>query len=359
MPSSHPVAQVTLYSGGDLASSEVRHPRFLIECITSSAHNVVHLIRTTYRANNLVRREVRRARSGPGLWPGPRRQARWAGRGSRVKGLPEGTRPEGAPLTLEGPAQTMRGAPVLALRQFTACGAPGATLTAWARCWRARQRDTAGHPGRSFPLICSRPILAVHSRGRQARRAEGAPLMLVKKILTASTWRPSSRPDASLATTARGSRIAPRWFGWSGRRRSPTRRRRHERVQSVVPGRVDHGLVPWAAVVLDFDPGIVARADDGADGEDAAGKAGAAVLGGVGGEFGGAQDHVICPQAAVEDGAQVSTDGADVLGAAGIGDLGGALPKYPGCWRVHGSSLQRLVHGLCIPERTLYLSDVQ
>jgi hypothetical protein len=30
--------------------------------------------------------EVRRVRFGPGLWPGPRRQARWAGRGSRVKG---------------------------------------------------------------------------------------------------------------------------------------------------------------------------------------------------------------------------------------------------------------------------------
>ena len=27
--------------------------------------------------------QVRRARSGPGLWPGPRRQARWAGRGLR------------------------------------------------------------------------------------------------------------------------------------------------------------------------------------------------------------------------------------------------------------------------------------
>src|SRR5437773_10846126 len=31
-------------------------------------------------------REVRRAHFGPGLWPGPRRQARWADRGSRVNG---------------------------------------------------------------------------------------------------------------------------------------------------------------------------------------------------------------------------------------------------------------------------------
>jgi hypothetical protein len=30
--------------------------------------------------------EVRRARFGPGLWPGPRRQARWAGRGSGAQG---------------------------------------------------------------------------------------------------------------------------------------------------------------------------------------------------------------------------------------------------------------------------------
>jgi hypothetical protein len=30
--------------------------------------------------------EVRRVRSGPGLWPGPRRQARWVARGSARKG---------------------------------------------------------------------------------------------------------------------------------------------------------------------------------------------------------------------------------------------------------------------------------
>src|SRR5207247_2316988 len=67
-------------------------------------------------------------------------------------------------------------------------------------------------------------------------------------------------------------------------------------VQSVVPGRIDHCLVPRAALVLDFDPRVMVRADHGADGEGAAGEAGAAVLGGVGGEFGGAQDHVVCPR---------------------------------------------------------------
>ena len=62
--------------------------------------------------------EVRRARFGPGLWPGPRRQARWGGRGlwrSRVG--PEDRFCEAVrndlrvPLTLEGPTRTMRGVP--------------------------------------------------------------------------------------------------------------------------------------------------------------------------------------------------------------------------------------------------------
>jgi hypothetical protein len=68
----------------------------------------------------------------------------------------------------------------------------------------------------------------------------------------------------------------------------------------------------------------VVRADDGADGEGAARETGAAVLGSVGSQFGGAQDHIIGPRAGIEDCAQVSADSADVLGAAGIGDLGGA-----------------------------------
>src|SRR5689334_21198862 len=55
-------------------------------------------------------------------------------------------------------------------------------------------------------------------------------------------------------------------------------------VQSVVPGRIDHSLVPGAAVVLDFDPHAEVWADYGPDREGAAGEAGAAVLGGVGGE---------------------------------------------------------------------------
>jgi hypothetical protein len=136
---------------------------------------------------------------------------------SGVKGLPEGTRPEGAPLTLEGPAQTMRGVPVPVLqrsrgfrrtrRDFdglvvvlagAAAGYGGdrtrpvtggtvrgsrraAGLASEGRgetCRPATVRSpvepqplTAGHPGRSFPLDSSRPSLAVHGLGREA----GAP----------------------------------------------------------------------------------------------------------------------------------------------------------------------------------------
>jgi len=64
--------------------------------------------------------EVRRARFGPGLGPGPRRQARRVGRGLRRSRVgPEDCFCEAVrnnlrvPLTLEGPTRTMRGAPAL------------------------------------------------------------------------------------------------------------------------------------------------------------------------------------------------------------------------------------------------------
>ena len=63
--------------------------------------------------------EVRRARFGPGLRPGPRRQARWAGRGLRGQRRAAGaSRAAGceAPLRLEGPARTMCGEPFSARR---------------------------------------------------------------------------------------------------------------------------------------------------------------------------------------------------------------------------------------------------
>jgi hypothetical protein len=61
-------------------------------------------------------------RFGPGLRPGPRRQARRVGRGLRRSRVgPEGRFCEAVrndlqvPLTLEGPTQKMRGVPVLGL----------------------------------------------------------------------------------------------------------------------------------------------------------------------------------------------------------------------------------------------------
>jgi hypothetical protein len=69
--------------------------------------------------------QVRRAPIGPGLRPGPRRQARWAGRGLRRSRVGPEDRFCGAvrndlrvPLTLEGPARTMRGVPAPALWSF-------------------------------------------------------------------------------------------------------------------------------------------------------------------------------------------------------------------------------------------------
>jgi len=128
-------------------------------------------------------------------------------------------------------------------------------------------------------------------------------------------------------------------------------------VQSVVPGRIDHSLIPGTAVVLDFDPNVTVLADRGPDSEGAAGQAGATVLGGVGRKFGGAQDRVVCPRTVVEDCAKASSDSANVLSAAWIGDLGGALPECSRCWGVHGSSLRW--SAVCNLERTLSPNTVQ
>ena len=61
----------------------------------------------------------------------------------------------GVPLTLEGPARTMRGVPPRA-GIVTAHGALVAQVTAWLWCWRARQRETAGTAdGRSPGVPCA------------------------------------------------------------------------------------------------------------------------------------------------------------------------------------------------------------
>jgi len=85
------------------------------------------------------------------------------------------------PLTREGPARIMRGVLASGCDIFTAPGAPGARVTAWPWYWRA----AAGYGGSPWPIIpldCSRPTLAAHGQGRQARRAEGAPLKLCRNL---------------------------------------------------------------------------------------------------------------------------------------------------------------------------------
>ena len=140
---------------------------------------------------------------------------------SRVNGAPQ-ARPAlagcGAPLA--GGASPDNARPA-GCDVFTASGASGAGASPWPWCWRARQRDTAGTAGgRSPGVLCAAarravglasegrgescrpatarplvnpgrlrrvtlaalpsqllaPVLAVHGRGRQARRAAGAPL---------------------------------------------------------------------------------------------------------------------------------------------------------------------------------------
>ena len=116
--------------------------------------------------------EVRRACFGPGLWPGPRRQARWVGRGlqgqrravgvSRVAGCE-------APLRLEGPTRTMCGVPPCRCDIFKASGALGASASAWLWCRRARQRDTTGTAGGRSPgprCAAARRAVGLASEGR-------------------------------------------------------------------------------------------------------------------------------------------------------------------------------------------------
>jgi hypothetical protein len=150
-------------------------------------------------------------RAWPLAWPSPSGPLGWQ-RLRRSRAGPEDRFCEAirndlqVPLTLEGPARTMRGiVPALvAVRRSLAIGALGASSSARPWCWRPRQRDTAGtaaaghrgcrarqpsrlvgfrpkgaakscrpatarpqvgpwpltagHPGRSFLLNCSRPF---------------------------------------------------------------------------------------------------------------------------------------------------------------------------------------------------------
>ena len=83
----------------------------------------------------------------------------------------------------------------------------------------------------------------------------------------------------------------------------------------MVSGGIDHALVPRAAVVFDFDSGVLARAYCGPDSEGTPGHAGTTVQDSVGRELGSAEDHVVCSWAVSEYCAQVGSDSMDVLGA--------------------------------------------
>jgi hypothetical protein len=65
-------------------------------------------------------------------------------------------------------------------------------------------------------------------------------------------------------------------------------------VESVMACCVTGSRGPWSAVVFDLDPDVVAWSDSSSDCEGTAGQAGVIVKGCVGGEFGCAENHVVC-----------------------------------------------------------------
>jgi len=113
-------------------------------------------------------------RFGPGLWPGPRRQAHWAGRGLQGQRRAAGaSRASGMQSTVEaGGASPDNARQVRPGRCdiFTVPGAPGATVTAWPWCWRARQRDTAGTAGGRSPGCRARQSPRRRACVRRTRR---------------------------------------------------------------------------------------------------------------------------------------------------------------------------------------------
>ena len=164
-------------------------------------------------------------------------------------------------------------------------------------------------------------------------------MMIVKKVLTAR------RPDAALVTIGDNSlalsdrraspeSLCPRLLGPVESRPdgsggvvsvdAPLVGDGANDVQSVVPGRIDHSLIPRAAVIFDFDSGVQARTDHGSDSEGTPGQAGATVQYSVGRKLGSAEDDVVSSRAVSENCAQVGSDSTDVFSAAGIGDVSGA-----------------------------------
>ena len=126
--------------------------------------------------------EVRRALVGPGLWPGPRRQIRWVGRGSGVNGAPKARPREAgreAPL-LEGPTRTMRGSSSDC--DFRpAIGVSGATPTAATSSRRAAPGGRYGGdrlrpvPGQPCAAAAASAGHAPEGRERSCRPATASP----------------------------------------------------------------------------------------------------------------------------------------------------------------------------------------
>jgi hypothetical protein len=114
------------------------------------------------------------ARIGPGLWPGPRRQARRVGRGSRVNGAPQ-ARPRAARMrsTVDAggadPDNARRSGPVpVTFRPAT--GAPGANAAAWSSSCSAIPRQLRREP---VAAGAGQPCAAA-ARARRAAARKGA-----------------------------------------------------------------------------------------------------------------------------------------------------------------------------------------
>jgi len=115
-------------------------------------------------------------------------------------------------------------------------------------------------------------------------------------------------------------------FDAPGRGKSP------DNIESVVLCHIARRGTPCATTVFNFDESVVAGADPDSDGEGTSDQARTAMDGGIGGEFGGADDHVVCHGAVVEQRPQAGADGSDVLGAAWVGGVAGAYCERSGRW---------------------------
>src|SRR6516164_6198014 len=137
--------------------------------------------------------------------------------------------------------------------------------------------------------------LALHGLGGQAWRAEGAPLIDCEE----TPHHHASNPDKTGEELRLFGPVESCPNGTTGivAVDSPFVGDDADDVESVMTCGAAGGRGPWSAVVLDFDPDVVTWTDGSSDCEGTAGQAGVAVKDGVGGEFGCAEDHVVCHRA--------------------------------------------------------------